>query len=227
MYKAYVCMPEAFILSAIEHIFPKVRSELLRLLFTNPEQTLHLRDLARLSGLAVGTVQREIASLRDADLVTDRLNSNRLYFRANTAHPIFPELQSIARKTMGLAPQLADALAGLDGIELAFVYGSYADGTAGADSDIDLFVIGSVGLRKLSPRLCGIAETMHREINPSVMSLASYQEKLSSADAYLRNVTKGNKLWIVDSDDELAAMAQKRVAPPLSTIFSSNRKDDV
>jgi len=194
-------------LSAIENIFPKVRAELLRLLFVDPEQSLHLRDLARLSGLAVGTVQREIANLRNADLIIERRDGNRLYFRANTAHPIFPELQGIARKTMGLGPQLADALAGLDGIELAFVYGSYAAGTAGAESDIDLFVIGSVGLRKLSPRLSGIAETMHREINPSVMSVASYQEKLSSGDAYIRNVTKGNKLWIVGSEDELAAMA--------------------
>lgn len=194
-------------MSAIENIFPKVRAELLRLLFVDPEQSLHLRDLARLSGLAVGTVQREIANLRNADLIIERRDGNRLYFRANTAHPIFPELQGIARKTMGLGPQLADALAGLDGIELAFVYGSYAAGTAGAESDIDLFVIGSVGLRKLSPRLSGIAETMHREINPSVMSVASYQEKLSSGDAYIRNVTKGNKLWIVGSEDELAAMA--------------------
>ncbi len=194
-------------MSVIEHIFPKVRAELLRLLFTDPEQSLYLRDLARLSGLAVGTVQREIANLRDADLVLERRDGNRLYFKANTAHPIFPELQGIALKTMGLGPQLANALAGLDGIELAFVYGSYADGTAGAESDIDLFVIGSIGLRKLSPCLREVADTMHREVNPSVMSAASYREKLKSGDAYIRNVTKGNKLWIVGSDDELTTMA--------------------
>jgi len=180
---------------------------LLRLLFTNPEQSLHLRDLARLSGLAVGTIQREIANLRDADLILERRDGNRLYFKANTAHPIFSELQGIALKTTGLRPQLVEALEGLEGIELAFVYGSYADGRAGAESDIDLFVIGNVGLRKLSPRLREVAETMHREINPSVMSAASYQEKLKSGDAYIRNVTKGNKLWIVGSDDELTAMA--------------------
>jgi len=194
-------------LSAIEHIFPKARAELLRLLFIDPEQSLHLRDLARLSGLAIGTIQREIANLHDADLIVKRRDGNRLYFRANTAHPIFPELQGIARKTMGLGPHLSEALAGLDGIELAFVYGSYAEGTAGSESDIDLFVIGTVGLRQLAPSLHEIAGTMHREINPSVMSATSYQEKLKSGNAYIRNVTKGKKLWIVGSDDELAAMA--------------------
>ena len=177
------------------------------MLFIDPGRSLHLRDLARLSGLAVGTIQREIANLRAADLVIERRDGNRLYFRANKQHPIFPELQGIARKTVGLRPQLTDALSGLGGIDLAFVYGSYAEGTVGAESDIDLFVIGSIGLRKLAPRLQDITATMQREINPSAMSATSYREKLKSGDAYIRNVTKGNKLWIVGSDDELAAMA--------------------
>lgn len=194
-------------MNIIEQIFPKARAELLGLLFIDTERSLHLRDLARLSGLAVGTIQREIANLRDADLVVERRDGNRLYFRANTANPIFPELRGIALKTTGLRPQLAAALDGLDGVELAFVYGSYVEGTTVAESDIDLFIIGSIGLRKLSPRLREVANTMNREINPSVMSVAVYQDKLKSGDAYIRNVTKGNKLWIVGSDDELAAMA--------------------
>lgn len=194
-------------MSAIEQIFSKARAELLRLLFTNPEKSLHLRDMARLSGLAIGTIQREVANLRIAGLIDERRDGNRLYFKANNANPIFPELQGIALKMTGLRPLLADALHGLGGIELAFVYGSYADGTAGTESDIDLLIIGTVGLRKLSPRLRAVAETMNREINPSVMSIDSYQEKLNSGDAYIRNVTREPKLWIVGSDNELAAMA--------------------
>ena len=191
----------------IEQIFPKARSELLRLLFSDSEKSLHLRELTRLSGLALGTIQREVANLRDAELILEQRNGNRLYFKANTKHPIFTELQGIALKTTGLHQQLAVALEGLDNIELAFVYGSYAQGKAGAESDIDIFVIGSVGLRQLSPRLREVADTMNREINPSVMSAASYLDKLNSEDAYIRNVTKGKKLWILGSDDELAAMA--------------------
>ena len=202
-------------MNVIEQIFPKARAELLRLLFTNPEQSLHLRDLARLSGLALGSIQREVANLRDARLILEERDGNRLYFKANTAHPIFPELQGIALKTTGLRQQLAEALHRLDGVDLAFVYGSYAAGKAGPESDIDLFVIGSVGLRKLSPRLRPITDTMNREINPSVMSAASYAKKLKSGDAYIRNVTTGNKLWIVGSEDELAAMAKERMATSL------------
>ncbi|MFW5883056.1 MAG: nucleotidyltransferase domain-containing protein [Verrucomicrobiota bacterium] len=204
---AYIRMQNSFILSVLEQIFPKARADLLGLLFIDAEKSLHLRELARLTGLAVGTIQREVAKLREADLFVERRAGNRLYFQANTAHPIFPDLQGIALKTSGIRPRLADALAGLEGIEVAFVYGSFAEGTANAESDIDLFVIGSVGLRQLSPRLRGVADAMNREINPSVLSAASYRKKLSEADAYIRNVTMGKKLWIIGTEDELAAMA--------------------
>jgi predicted nucleotidyltransferase len=127
----------------------------------------YLRDLARLSGLAVGTIQREVNNLRDAGLILEKRDGNRLYLRANASSPIFHELQGIAFKTMGLRQQLENALSGLDGIDLAFVYGSFAEGKVGAESDVDFFVIGTNGLRKLAPKLSGIANTMNREINPN------------------------------------------------------------
>lgn len=197
----------AFILNTLQQIFPKARAELLRLLFANADQSLHLRDLARLSGLAVGTIQREIANMRDAELIIERRDGNRLYFSANQQHPIFPELRSIAFKTTGLQAQLAEALASVKGIEMAFVYGSFATGTATSRSDIDLFVIGSAGLRQLAPRLRPLAEMLDREINPSAISPQSYTERLRAGDAYITDVTAKPKLWIIGSDDELAKLA--------------------
>lgn len=180
---------------------------MLRLLFVDPERSHHLRDLARLSGLALGTIQREVANLKRAELIRERRDGNRVYFSANRDHPIFPELQGIALKTTGLVPLLGKALEGLAGIRLAFVYGSFAEGTPTADSDIDVFVVGDVGLRDLTPRLRTVSETMQREINPSTLSGESFREKVRAGDAYVTSVTSGKKLWIMGSDDELAAMA--------------------
>ena len=194
-------------LSLIEQIFPRVRAEIIRLLFSDPDQQLHLRDLARLSGLAVGTIQREVSNMRASGLLNEERDGNRLYFRANTENPIFPELHGIALKTTGLQVQLSQALEGLESVEYAFVYGSFAEGTSMPDSDIDLFVIGSVGLRKLSPRLRDVADQKNREVNPTVMSAESFRKKRKSKDAYIENVTAGKKLWIVGTEDEFAAMA--------------------
>lgn len=98
MASAYDCMLKA-IMQAIEALFPKVRSELVRLLFADPAAEYHLRDIARRASLAIGTVQKEVTHLSEAGLLSQRRNGNRLYIRANTDHPIFPELHGLAQKS--------------------------------------------------------------------------------------------------------------------------------
>lgn len=223
MNKAYIRILISYTLSLIEQIFPKARSELLRLLFADSTRSLHLRELARLSGLAVGTIQREVANLRNAGLILEERDGNRLYLKANTANPIFQDLRNITLKTTGLRSQLLEALEGLDGIDLAFVYGSFAGGAPTPASDVDLFIIGTIGTRRLSPALRDLANGLEREINPTVFARRSYAMKLRSGDSYIRNVTNGKKLWIIGSENELAAMAQERVdSPPQNQSAKDN-----
>lgn len=193
-------------MSVLSALFPRVRAEVLRLLFAEAGRECHLRELVRQSQLALGTVQAEVRRLAAAELILARRDGNRLYYRANPAHPVFPELQGLARKTTGLREPLAAALAGLDGIDLAFVFGSQAGGTAGADSDIDLLVVGSVGLRVLAPRLRPPAEALGREINPHVLSARTLAARARSGDAFVAGVLAGPKLWIRGGADDLGAL---------------------
>ena len=108
-------MVDAFIpMNAPNVIFSKVRAEVMRLLFADPSKELHLRELARLSRLALGTLQTEVKNLTTAELLLVRRDGNRLYYRANTDHPVFPELQSLSLKTSGLGNQLWAALVSED-----------------------------------------------------------------------------------------------------------------
>jgi len=193
-------------MNVIDVLFPKVRAELLRLLFSDPAKEFHLRELSRLSNLAVGTLQTEVAKLAAAELLAARRDGNRLYYRANTAHPIFPELQQLAVKTTGLGKQMAAALDGLPGIELAFIFGSQAAGVAGAASDVDLLVVGSAGLRALAPRLRPVASALGREVNPHVLSRDTFSEKARTGDAFIASVLAAPKLWIVGGADELGTL---------------------
>lgn len=80
-------------------LFPQVRAQILRLLFADASAELHLRELTRRSGLALGTVQTELAKLAAAQLVVNERDGNRLYYRANAAHPLFPTLRQLVRQT--------------------------------------------------------------------------------------------------------------------------------
>ena len=190
-------------MSSIEAIFPKVRAEILRILFSDPSKEFHLRELSRLSNMALGTIQQEVRRLTKADLLISRRDGNRIYYRANTEHPIFPELRGIALKTTGLREQIADTLAGVPGVELAFVFGSAASGTAGAASDVDLFVIGNVGLRALAPKLRPLTSTLGREVNPYVLTRETLAAKARAGDAFIANVIAAPKIWITGDAHDL------------------------
>ena len=79
-------------------LFPLVRAEILRLLFTNPGQELYTRELARLSFLALRTVQDELAKLEAANLIVSRSNGYHRFYRANPKHPLYRSLAEIVRK---------------------------------------------------------------------------------------------------------------------------------
>ncbi|MCW1926530.1 MarR family transcriptional regulator [Luteolibacter arcticus] len=191
---------------SLTDLFPRTRAEVLRLLFEAPDQTLHLRDLARLAGLSPAALQKELDALERKELITARRDGNRRYFRANTAHPLYPELHGLVVKTAGIASELRRALAPVDGIALALIFGSTAAGTARGASDVDVLVIGSAGLRKIGPALRGVADTLAREINPVCLTPAEWRTKLLARDAFATRVASEPKLLLKGDPDELAAM---------------------
>jgi DNA-binding transcriptional ArsR family regulator len=78
-------------------LFPVVRAEVLRLLFANPGQELYTRELARLSFLALRTVQDELAKLEAAELIVSRSNGYQRFYRANPKHPLHRAIKEIIR----------------------------------------------------------------------------------------------------------------------------------
>ena len=187
-------------------LFPRVRAEILRLLFVDAQIELHLRELMRQSGLSLGTVQEELEKLHAAELVISRRDGNRRYYRANLNHPLFRDLQQLVLKTSGLRDVLAKALRNIRGIDLAFVFGSLARSNGKASSDVDLMVIGSAGLRALAPALRKASEEMGREINPHTYTRADWRKKRRAHNGFLNNVVQGEKLFVKGNSDELARL---------------------
>jgi predicted nucleotidyltransferase len=192
--------------SLLNEIFPPVRAEAFRLLFGSGAGEFHLRELSRLSKLGLGPWQRELSKLEGLQLIQRRVDGNRRSFRANKEHPLYSELVSIVAKTGGLRDVLKSALKDMKGIRVAFVFGSLADGAGNASSDVDLMIVGDVGLRIIAPRLRHATDAIGREINPVVMSQAGFYSKMKEGDAFLKNVMAGKKLYIVGGSDELTAM---------------------
>jgi predicted transcriptional regulator len=75
--------------TVLEVLFSQVRAELLRLLFTPPHKERYVRELMRMSGLRLSTVQDELRKLSALQLVTSRSNRYHRFYRANPDHSLF------------------------------------------------------------------------------------------------------------------------------------------
>jgi hypothetical protein len=148
-----------------ELLSSKTRAEILRILFGLTAGEVHLREIMRRSGFSVNAIRNELRKLERLSLVSERRNGNRLYYAANTQHPLYSTLRILVLRTNGLAERMR-ARRGDPEINIAFIYGSIAEGKEKASSDVDLFVIGSLNLRTLSAKLAGLADEIGREINP-------------------------------------------------------------
>ncbi len=190
-----------------EILSSKVRAEVFRLLFGLNDTPLHVREIERRSGFAIGTIQTEMKKLYKLNLVTKNRDGNRLYYRANRQHPIFSDIHSLVVKTVGLIDVLEDALAGEKAIRSAFIFGSIAEGSEKAGSDIDLMVIGEIGLRSLSRLLQGLAEKFKREINPYVLSPKEFSRRKSKNEHFISQVLVSSKLFVIGDENDLKTMA--------------------
>jgi len=185
----------------------RARAEIFRLLFSGIEEELHIREIQRRSGLNDSTIRQELRKLVRLDLVTGRRDSNRVYYRSNKANPLYPEIRNLVLKTSGLADVLKGALED-DRIHLAFVFGSIARGEETAGSDVDLFIIGEVGLRAVSKMLSGVSEKIGREINPHAMHQDEFRKRLKAGDHFISSVIDSPKIFIVGSENDIEAMGR-------------------
>jgi predicted nucleotidyltransferase len=191
-------------------LLPEYRRRVLGLLLLHPEEALHGREIARRTGLAQGTLARELTKLAEAGLLKRERRGNQQVYSADSTCPIFSELASILRKTSGLADVLAEALRPVaDQVIVAFVFGSVARGRETAGSDVDLLLIGDVSFRDAVACLHPAQSQLGREINAKVFSAKEFAAK-AKKEPFLVDVLAKPKIFVIGNADELAKLARRQ-----------------
>ncbi len=107
-----------------------------------------LSEVARRTGLASSSVMREVDRLEAAGIVETERVGNVRRVRADRSSRFHPELRGLVLKALGPEPVLAAELAGVEGVEAAYLFGSWArlrrDPSAAGEAprDLDLLVVG-------------------------------------------------------------------------------------
>jgi len=198
-------------------LFPlQYRGKALALLLLQPQRRLHVREIARLTGTVAGTMNKELGRLQKAGLLEKHRVGNQLQFCANLQHPVFPELSALLRKTIGLADVLTLALTPVvDRITVAFVFGSIAESSDTAASDVDVMIIGSIDFSEAVNLLYDAQTTLQREINPKIFTVEEWQARLSAESSFVLDVLSKPKLFLIGAQrdlDQLAESGQDRPA---------------
>lgn len=123
-------------------------------------------ELIAIGGSGYGRGKRILEDFERSSIVIKTARGNQRLYAANTKHPIYPELRSICLKTFGIADRITEELAPFkDRISLACVFGSIAQATDRADSDIDLMFVGSVDLFDLGEAIERLQKSLGKDVD--------------------------------------------------------------
>jgi predicted nucleotidyltransferase len=190
---------------SVDALFPKTRQAILATTFGEPRRWWYMRELARHLRLTPSSLQREFASLVRGGILHQRREGKHVYFQAATESPIFEELQGLILKTVGLADIIRDALRPLASrIQWAFIYGSVARSEERSESDVDLMLIGQVGLADISSPLRKAERRLNRAVNPTTYTPDEFAGKLKSNNHFVETVLRSKKLFILGDPGEFA-----------------------
>ena len=158
-------------------LLPLFRSEqqlrLVNVLFTEATEPIAINELAQRAEVAQSTASREVARLVEHGILRTTSVGRNTLVSANWSLPWAKDLKSILVQTIGIIGQLGQALSKVDGIEAAYVYGSWAARHAGepgpSPNDIDVAIVGTVPLSRARAALRVVESDQHVEINPVVV----------------------------------------------------------
>lgn len=196
---------------AAEALFTPVQAATLALLFGHPDQRFATGEIIQRIGRGSGAVQRQLAALLAAELVTVTQVGNQRHYQANRRSPVFAELHGLMLKTAAFVVPLRDALMTLGSeIHAAFVFGSVAAGTAKAESDLDLLVIkrdgASLDHAALYEALQPAEASLQRRVEPVLMTETDWRQKRRSAGSFANRVAAGPLISVLgESSDAVTA----------------------
>src|ERR1035437_1449682 len=162
----------------IDALFPEIRGKILAATLTRPEKSWYLSELSTFLHTRPSSLQREVDALSKAGILEQTRDGRRVYLKPNALSPVFIDLKNLIAKTAGLVPVLQEALEDIgEHIKIAFLYGSIARSEEVSESDVDLMVIGTVGLSEMVPALKSAEAILGRPINPTVYSLEEFRSE--------------------------------------------------
>jgi DNA-binding transcriptional ArsR family regulator len=184
-------------------ISSKIRIEILKILALSPESSFNINELSRRTEFSIRGVDKELKNLFSGGILTRIVSGNQHRYQLDPSCPIHKEIKGIIIKTVGITHVLKKELKPVEKeIERAFIYGSFASGDYGNDSDVDLFIVSELSGLKLAELLGPAQNEIGRSINISQFSPAEYDSRKRQNDHFITRVLEGPKITVFGLTNE-------------------------
>ena len=171
---------------------------ILTLLFAHPDEEFFFSEIGRVLDKHPGIFQRGINSLEEQGIILSRKKGNQRLFMVNKDNVLYNELKSIVERTCGAEFMLRKFVADRHEIEIALIFGSYANNTMRTDSDIDLLLVTKTNdiENTLIDEITVIEKKLQRNINYKIYVRNEYYQKLKRKDPFLEEVLGGEHILL-------------------------------
>jgi predicted nucleotidyltransferase len=167
------------------------QERLLGELFVFADGPISLSELSARAGTSLGGTHKEVERLESSGMVRSTTRGRNRLIEADPSSPVYQELRGLLLKTLGPEPLLRSALADIDGIEDAFVYGSWADPSRPSPADIDVLVVGEPDVGDVYDAASAVEKVVGRPVNVTVRSPREWAD---SDGAFEQAVKSGRRI---------------------------------
>jgi predicted nucleotidyltransferase len=168
-----------------------LQARLLAAVLLNDGEPLTSRELTERTNAKPATLHRELTRLEGAGLLRHERVGNAKRYAAATDSPLHDPLRELLARTLGVEPLLEQSLSGVGGVDAAAIFGSWAAGETGEESDIDLLVVGDVDRDELLTTVREVESRVHREIDVTAYGREEFERRRAQGSGFLRTVLRG------------------------------------
>jgi predicted nucleotidyltransferase len=156
-------------------ITSKTRLKLLLKFFLNSRSRSYLRELEGEFGESTNAIRLELNRFEKANLLTTSTTGNKKFYQANTAHPLYQDINNILMKYVGFDQIIEKVLTKLGDLKCAYIVGDFARGMDNHIIDL-VFVCDGIDREYLTRLVERVEKLISRKIRYVIFTEEEFQE---------------------------------------------------
>lgn len=175
----------------------KITQKLLTYYFSNLHAKHYVNELARILEVDPGNLDRKLGELEGEGFFVAEKQGNLKFFQLNKNYPLLEEVKKWYKLKYGMEKRLEKSLKNLPGLQEAYIFGSYAKGSFGSESDIDILLVGSHSSLSAKRLIAKTENDTKREFNIIDLTEKELRERKKNRDEFIKNIFKNKIIKII------------------------------